>query len=171
MLYYNFTVFNHFSMICIRLLVLAKKVQQEVRQTTECLLLPAHQWAELSPFQRHVQMKEPSHCRRLATATQSIRSSAEHQRPGRNQCQRRITRTCTNQFPVSWNSVGGSWEECLQGEEDQSYTGAHDKSNKKKRDSCVRQMIDWTVFSGARHDEILPFISDLSAPHKLQAHI
>lgn len=74
-------------------------------------------------------MEEPSHCRRLATATQGIRSSAVHQWPSRNQCHWRITRTSTNQFPVSWNSVGGLGEEWLGGGglgELELHDGAHD---------------------------------------------
>lgn len=76
------------------------------------------------------QMEEPSHCRRLATATQSIRSSALLQRPSRNQCHWRITRTSTNQFPVSWNLVGGLEEERWGGLKELHSGAAHDMSKR-----------------------------------------
>lgn len=116
-------------------------------------------------------MEEPSHCRRLATATQGIRSSAVHQRPSRNQCYWRITRTSTNQFPVSWNSVGGLGEERLGGglkrtRATQWCTWHVEWGDSGLVCSAVQLVMDRVVFIWVRDDKGLPFTSDLSAPRK-----
>lgn len=80
-------------------------------------------WARALP-----QTEEPSYCRRRATATRGIRSSAAHRPPSRNQCHWRITRTSANQFPVSWNSGGGSGE----GRKNSSHTMVHMTSGTRR---------------------------------------
>lgn len=113
------------------------------------------------------QIEEPSHRKRLGAATQGIRSSSEHQRPSRNQCHCRITRTSTNQFPVSWNSVGGLGG---RGELHKAarHGGWHVDWGDSGRVMCsaLHLVMDWVVFPRIRDDKRLPFTSDLSAPRK-----
>lgn len=161
---------------CLRLHVVVKKLDRGGSSKTNCRVSVtsrkpggprARAHFRVDEARALAQMEEPSHCRRPATATQGIRSSAEHQRPSRNQCHWRITRTSTNQFPVSWNSVG-----VVEGVEvvkrgGYSYMMVHMTwwvTCGMRRIRTVQLLMDWVVCVGVGDDEALPFISDLSAP-------
>lgn len=114
------------------------------------------------------QIEEPSHCERLGAATRGIRSSSEHQRPGRNQCHCRITRTSTNQFPVSWNSVGG-----VGGQKRTTQSCTTWRVTRRRRRFRTCHVLGPALSDGLggffpwiRDDKRLPFTSDLSAPRK-----
>lgn len=111
------------------------------------------------------QMEEPSHCRRLAAATRGIRSLAVHRRPSRNQCHWRITRTSTNQFPVSWNS-GGGLGEGWRTRATQWCTWHVEWGDSGLVCWPVQPVMDQVVFIPVRDDKGLPFSPDLSAPQK-----
>lgn len=153
---------------CLRLHVVVKKLDRGGSSKTNCRVSVtsrkpggprARAHFRVDEARALAQMEEPSHCRRPATATQGIRSSAEHQRPSRNQCHWRITRTSTNQFPVSWNSVG-----VVEGVEVVMVHMTWWVTCGMRRIRSVQLLMDWVVSVGVGDDEALPFISDLSAP-------